>query len=645
MAEEFDLGTLGQLGAADPSAGDPQMQMLLYKQMLARALRQRQGGQQAPMVSPWQVYGSVAKDISDAWTERSTLDEIRQASKDQAAQSSGMMDKAMEFIRSSGGAPAAAPAATPVPAQEQMANPMPSDWGGPRAPLAAKDMAPHQAEFLQRLSGPESGGDYAVMYGGTRFDPALGHPNNAVPITTGPDAGSGKTSSAAGRYQFIAPTWQSAAAAAGVDPKDFSPATQDRVAWSHAGQTYKGATGRDLDTDLQSSDPAVRRGIEVALRGQWPSLPGGGQEGRGAGLGPPGTGGGQPMAAALVDPRISSTTTQPQTMASGGVAPAQAGEAMSPKMRASIMAAVLSGRPNGAAAGKVLAAYAAGMPGGEITDKAVQQRIAIARGGHDPNFTLAPSARRYNEAGQEIAHNPNDPTTTRLTVANDLKGEGAFATTVGAGLGKTALEAIDTGNAARDQIASARRVRQLLDENPITGPGQDIRLKIAKGLNFIGLTDAEQITSTQNLMSELAKTTLTHVKSSGLGAGQGFTNTDRIFVEEASAGRIEFTPQAMRRMADINERVGHLMISRGNQALDRLRNNKNTASMVEGMPNIEAPGPDAPAWGPVGAGGARGAAPGGAVAAPVPVRSPEDARKLPSGTAIILPDGSVGRVP
>lgn len=134
-------------------------------------------------------------------------------------------------------------------------------------------LSPEARALLDAIAGSESAGRYDVMYGGGRFDPALGHPHQAVPITTGPNAG--KTSSAAGRYQFLGSTWDDVAAQHGLS--DFSPQSQDLGAWFLAADEYKRDTGRDLQADLAAGRTEA---VVPSLRDVWTSLPGGIEQGQ-----------------------------------------------------------------------------------------------------------------------------------------------------------------------------------------------------------------------------------------------------------------------------------------------------------------------------------------------------------------------------
>lgn len=134
-------------------------------------------------------------------------------------------------------------------------------------------LSPEARALLDAIAGSESAGRYDVMYGGGRFDPALGHPHQAVPITTGPNKG--KTSSAAGRYQFLGSTWDDVAAQHGLS--DFSPQSQDLGAWFLAADEYKRDTGRDLQADLAAGRTEA---VAPSLRDVWTSLPGGIEQGQ-----------------------------------------------------------------------------------------------------------------------------------------------------------------------------------------------------------------------------------------------------------------------------------------------------------------------------------------------------------------------------
>lgn len=141
--------------------------------------------------------------------------------------------------------------------------------------LAWTDAKPYQKALLNTIAGPESGGRYNVIYGGGKFDDFSKHPGQAVRIQTGPNAG--RTSSAAGKYQFLGSTWQDQAGKLGLG--DFSPANQDKAAWNLAAETFKAKTGQDLDIVLQSGDPSALANVGKVLNPIWTSLPGGIEQG------------------------------------------------------------------------------------------------------------------------------------------------------------------------------------------------------------------------------------------------------------------------------------------------------------------------------------------------------------------------------
>lgn len=107
--------------------------------------------------------------------------------------------------------------------------------------------------------------------------------------------------------------------------------------------------------------------------------------------------------------------------------------------------------------------------------------------------------------------------------------------------------------AAPGAAATADRVLDLIGTGKvITGTGANVRLQIAKALNLAGGTDSDKIRNTEVLISSLAETTLGAIKSSNLGAGQGFTNSDRDFLEKAKAGQLSYNAKSLTDLARLS---------------------------------------------------------------------------------------------
>jgi len=118
-----------------------------------------------------------------------------------------------------------------------------------------------QTRFLNAIAGGESGGRYNVIYGGQLFNDYSRHPNITVDNST-----------AAGRYGITNPTYNQYASGLGIT--DFSPASQDKMAWAIANDRYRQATGRDLATTLRSGDPNAINEVGNVLSPTWVSLKG-----------------------------------------------------------------------------------------------------------------------------------------------------------------------------------------------------------------------------------------------------------------------------------------------------------------------------------------------------------------------------------
>ena len=112
------------------------------------------------------------------------------------------------------------------------------------------------------------------------------------------------------------------------------------------------------------------------------------------------------------------------------------------------------------------------------------------------------------------------------------------------------LSAAESAPAA---AANADRIIDLISTGQIiTGTGANVRLQMAKALNLAGGNDSEKIRNTEVLISSLAETTLGAIKSSNLGAGQGFTNADRDFLEKAKAGQLTYDAKSLTELARLS---------------------------------------------------------------------------------------------
>lgn len=138
----------------------------------------------------------------------------------------------------------------------------PGSRGGGQFTGSAADIPPEGKALLDAIAGAEAGG-YNARYPSKTFDNGYkDHPRirERTPWGTYSDA--------AGRYQFMSPTWDKYKPA-----KEFTPENQDIAAWRLATAVY-GFGESGIVRDLKK-DPMI---VAAKLRGTWPSLPGGSQQ-------------------------------------------------------------------------------------------------------------------------------------------------------------------------------------------------------------------------------------------------------------------------------------------------------------------------------------------------------------------------------
>ena len=82
-------------------------------------------------------------------------------------------------------------------------------------------------------------------------------------------------------------------------------------------------------------------------------------------------------------------------------------------------------------------------------------------------------------------------------------------------------------------------------------------------------------------MAGLSKITLNGIKTSGLGGGVGFTDKDKIFLESATSGTIADTPENLRRVANLTEKIARANHQKGTQVLGRWQKNPALAGFAQ----------------------------------------------------------------
>jgi hypothetical protein len=94
--------------------------------------------------------------------------------------------------------------------------------------------------------------------------------------------------------------------------------------------------------------------------------------------------------------------------------------------------------------------------------------------------------------------------------------------------------------------------------------------KVADALGLGGTDTKDKAFNTQTLITNAAGSTLDSIAGSGLGAGQGFTDKDLKFLQEAKSFRIDMTDANIKRVIDLQERAARGAVARYNERLRSL---------------------------------------------------------------------------
>jgi len=176
--------------------------------------------------------------------------------------------------------------------------------------------------------------------------------------------------------------------------------------------------------------------------------------------------------------------------------------------------------------------------------------------------------------------------------------EKSYGAEFGQGLAKNDVSLYQTAQKAPEMLANVERTKKLLDDkNVITGFGANQRLDVARlgsALGIGGKNTQETVANTQQLLANRAQATLDAVKESGLGAGSGFSNADRDFLEKAKMGGITYDKTSLQRQLDIEERVARNAANKWNT---RIKSIPESATKPTGVGPVFITQPNAPTTG------------------------------------------------
>jgi hypothetical protein len=125
-------------------------------------------------------------------------------------------------------------------------------------------------------------------------------------------------------------------------------------------------------------------------------------------------------------------------------------------------------------------------------------------------------------------------------------------------------------DAAPQNIEKANRIIDLVESGALTGTAAEKKLQVARLFNITGNGPEDTIKKTELLLSGLGQNVLDNIKASGLGAGQGFTNTDRQFLERVVGGSIELNGETLKELARLQKLSNQRNVEKWNKRVGEI---------------------------------------------------------------------------
>tara|TARA_R110000868_G_scaffold377540_1_gene642851 strand:+ start:61 stop:1467 length:1407 start_codon:yes stop_codon:yes gene_type:complete len=123
---------------------------------------------------------------------------------------------------------------------------------------------------------------------------------------------------------------------------------------------------------------------------------------------------------------------------------------------------------------------------------------------------------------------------------------------------------------APQNIEKANQIIDLIDSGALTGTAAETKLQIARMFNVTGNGPEETIKKTELLISSLGRNVLDNIRASGLGAGQGFTDNDRKFLERVVGGSIELNGKTLKDLARLQKLSNQRSVEKWNKRVGEI---------------------------------------------------------------------------
>jgi len=153
---------------------------------------------------------------------------------------------------------------------------------------------------------------------------------------------------------------------------------------------------------------------------------------------------------------------------------------------------------------------------------------------------------------------------TSVSVPVSVTTQKAYGQEFGGLIAKQDMEKYTVAQSAPKMLLQSTQIKDLVGKGAFTGIGSDFALSAAKVFNVGGANNAEKIKNTELLVSSLGQNVLNNVKTSGLGAGQGFTEKDLKFLERVVGGQIALDKNTIVELANLQEKVAKASMAQWN---------------------------------------------------------------------------------